>query len=66
MAAGEAGTTLEATEVAEALAAKVGVEWLVWAARLLRAEALGLRGEVAEGRRLVAGVRPLVQRLRGP
>jgi len=66
VAAGEAGTTLEATEVAEALAAKVGVEWLVWAARLLRAEALGLRGEVAEGRRLVAGVRPLVQRLRGP
>jgi len=64
--AGEAGTTVEAAEVAESLAAEVGVEWLVWAARLLRGEALVLRGEADEGRRVVAGVRPIVERLRGP
>ena len=66
VATGETGTTVEAAEVAEALAEEVGVSWLVWAARLLRGQALALHGEVDEGRSVVAEVRPLVQRLRGP
>jgi len=66
LAAGEAGTTVEAAEVTEALAEEVGVGWLVWAARILRGEAVALRGDVAEGRRVVAGVRRLAGELCGP
>jgi len=66
MAAGEAGTTVEAAEVAEAMAEEVGVAWLVWAARLLRGQALVLHGKVDEGRSLVTEVRPLAERLGGP
>lgn len=64
--AGEAATTVEVAEVAEALATEVGVEWLVWAARLVRAEALALRGEPDEARRLVVGLGSMAEGLGGP